>query len=475
MPDGVIRWFDAKAGEAEITRGGRVFRARAEAIEPVARRAGARVHFDIERVDGTERAVDVRLRAGTRVSHRQHRFGTLVGARQADMKGPAPHASVHPELREPQVHPLEVARSWATSVARGDVSVALALYAPDAALHEGGQRLAGRTALEGWLEASLLLGSGRHAGVRGSGGEALITWEPSGPDEPGLAVRCRVEHGEIAEQWVSEVAAPAGETTAGASGGIQLAVFTKGGVAVDDRAKAEDAVGQIVDRLEEPVLFARLKLALEPDPARPRPAVAQAVLDVDGDLVRAQAVAPTMPEATNALVRRLHDRLEHRARHREYLHGSDAVARPGEWRHGDLPTAGPAYFDRPVEERELVRHKTFAVGELTPDEAAFDMEQLDYDFYLFSDLASGSDAIIERVGDGSYRLTRSSPSDLEPGPTAVRLGVSATEVPVLGVHDAMERLDAGAEPHVFYVDAVTGRANVLYRRYDGHYGLITPE
>ncbi|HXY28804.1 MAG TPA: sigma 54 modulation/S30EA ribosomal C-terminal domain-containing protein [Acidimicrobiales bacterium] len=475
MPDGVIRWFDAKAGEAEIARGGHVFPARADAIEPVARRAGARVHFDIERTNGTERAVDVRLRTGTRVSHRQHRFGTLVGARQADMKGPAPHASVHPQLREPAVHPLEVARSWATSVARGDIPAALALYASDATLHDGEQRLTGRTALEGWLEANPLLGSSRHAQVRGAGEETLISWEPSGAEEPGLELRCRIAHGEIAEQWVSEAAAPAGQTTAEAGGGIQLAVFTKGGVAAADRATAEEAVRQIIDRLREPVLFARLKLFHEPDPARPRPAVAQAVLDVDGDLVRAQVAAPTMPEATNALVRRLHDRLEHRARHREYLHGSDAVAEPGEWRHGDRPTARPPYFDRPVEERELVRHKTFAVGELTPDEAAFDMEQLDYDFYLFSDLATGSDALIERVGDGSYRLTRSTASDLEPGPTAVRLEVSATEVPVLGVHDAMERLDSGAEPHLFYVDAVTGRANVLYRRYDGHYGLIAPE
>jgi len=293
MPDGVIRWFDAKGGEAEIVRGGHVFPARAEAIEPVARRAGARVHFDVERVDGIERAVDVRLRAGTRVSHHQHRFGTLVGARQEDMKGPAPHASVHPELHEPEVHPLEVARSWATSVARGDVPAALALCAPDAALHDGEERLAGRTALEAWLEASPLLGSNRHARVRGTGEEALISWEPNGPDEPGLALRCRVAHGEIAEQWVSGSAAPAEEAMAEVAGGPQLAVFTKGKVAADDRASAEEAVRHVIDRLGEPVLFARLKLFHEPDPARPRPALAQVALDVDGDLVRAQAAAPT--------------------------------------------------------------------------------------------------------------------------------------------------------------------------------------
>ncbi|MBO1414556.1 sigma 54 modulation/S30EA ribosomal C-terminal domain-containing protein, partial [Streptomyces sp. FH025] len=30
------------------------------------------------------------------------------------------------------------------------------------------------------------------------------------------------------------------------------------------------------------------------------------------------------------------------------------------------------------------------------------------------------------------------------------------------------------QPFVFYTDTSTGRGNVLYRRYDGHYGLITP-
>jgi hypothetical protein len=27
---------------------------------------------------------------------------------------------------------------------------------------------------------------------------------------------------------------------------------------------------------------------------------------------------------------------------------------------------------------------------------------------------------------------------------------------------------------VFFADETTGRGNVLYHRYDGHYGLITP-
>ena len=40
--------------------------------------------------------------------------------------------------------------------------------------------------------------------------------------------------------------------------------------------------------------------------------------------------------------------------------------------------------------------------------------------------------------------------------------------------EAVERLDVDVEPFVFFVEPESGRGNVVYRRYDGHYGLITP-
>jgi hypothetical protein len=42
------------------------------------------------------------------------------------------------------------------------------------------------------------------------------------------------------------------------------------------------------------------------------------------------------------------------------------------------------------------------------------------------------------------------------------------------VQQATQRLDDGGEPFVFFANAMTGRGNVVYRRYDGNYGLITP-
>ncbi|MER5635531.1 sigma 54 modulation/S30EA ribosomal C-terminal domain-containing protein [Kitasatospora sp. NPDC002227] len=48
------------------------------------------------------------------------------------------------------------------------------------------------------------------------------------------------------------------------------------------------------------------------------------------------------------------------------------------------------------------------------------------------------------------------------------------EVLVLAVGEAVKGLELGGWPSVFITDAATGRGNVLYHRYDGHYGLITP-
>ena len=473
MPDGLIKWFDPRSGEAEIARGARLFSARAGDIESTARRAGARVHFDIRSEPDGERAVDVRLREGTRVSKRQHNFGTLVGARSFDTKGTAPYSQVHPELRQAATHPLEVARAWATSVSQGDSAGALVLYSADPLLHVDGHDLVGRSEIATWIEGTPAYSCARQAHVRGGEETVVVSWDAGGPDQLGMIVQCLIAHAQIAEQWIlqAEAEMPAPDSEAGR---LDIQLTTKGDVGESAKANARDSVLRLVEELEEPVLFARLKLAMEPDPARRRRAVAKASLDVDGDPVQAHVAAHTMPEAIDILIRRLRDRLEHRARHGEFVRHRDPAPGPGEWRHGDLRTIRPAYFDRPTEDRQLVRHKSFALGELIPDEAVFDMEQFDYDFYLFCDLASGADSIMERLEDGSYRMTRQVPLDADIGPTAEKVEVSTAHPSTLTLEEAVERLNSGGEPHVFFADAVSGRGNVLYRRYDGHYGLITP-
>ena len=66
------------------------------------------------------------------------------------------------------------------------------------------------------------------------------------------------------------------------------------------------------------------------------------------------------------------------------------------------------------------------------------------------------------------------PTAIEPGRTAVDLAVSERPAPVLGLDEAIERISASGERFVFFENAASGRGNVIYRRYDGHYGLIAP-
>ena len=109
----------------------------------------------------------------------------------------------------------------------------------------------------------------------------------------------------------------------------------------------------------------------------------------------------------------------------------------------------------------------------TPDEAAADMEQLDYDFWLFRDLASDSDAVLEYV-DGSYRLQRARPVGAEAGPLAIDLTVVEQPPPTATLVEAIAQLEDGGQRFVFFVDAETGRGSVVYRRFDGNYGSLSP-
>jgi hypothetical protein len=45
---------------------------------------------------------------------------------------------------------------------------------------------------------------------------------------------------------------------------------------------------------------------------------------------------------------------------------------------------------------------------------------------------------------------------------------------VLTVAEARKQLDATGLPFLLFAEPTSGRGRVLYRRYDGHYGLVRP-
>ena len=254
-----------------------------------------------------------------------------------------------------------------------------------------------------------------------------------------------------------------------------ITVQTHASVGHDEAEYARAKIDAALLSAHEPVLFVRVSLNRYSDPALAQPAIAQVNLDLNGRLIRAQVARPTMHEAIDELHDRLRVRLQRAAGNWEAIRGGKPSHEPHEWRHQSVPTERPTYFPRPAEERQIVRHKAFSLARMTVDEAAFDMDMLDYGFHLFTEEGSDIDSVLYRPEEGvGHRLAQVDPrpDDVSYGATAVT--VSPHPAPRLTVGQAKQRLDETGLPFVFFRSTDTGRGCVLYHRYDGHYGLIVP-
>lgn len=255
---------------------------------------------------------------------------------------------------------------------------------------------------------------------------------------------------------------------------VEIRVTTDGHVpGIADYAR--DKIGALLHLAHRPVLSARVRVTRHGDPAASRPVVAQANLDLNGRLVRAQAESDSEREAIDRLEARLRHQLERAAQHWEARRGRMPSPDPTEWRHGSEPARRHRWYPRPAEEREIVRHKSFTLHCCTVDDAARDMGMLGYDFHLFTESGTGQDAVLYRAGSTGYRLALITP----PGPHELAtfqlpLTLSTQPAPVLNTDEAVARLNLLDLPFLFFLDADRGRGAVLYHRYDGHYGLITP-
>ncbi len=238
---------------------------------------------------------------------------------------------------------------------------------------------------------------------------------------------------------------------------------------------ARTKIGELGRLTHEPVLHAHVKLSEHGDPAVARRVIAQANLDVNGRPIRAQVEGVTAREAIDRLEARLRRRLERAAESWEARRGGMPKVAPHEWRHESEPTHRPNYFPRPESERRIIRHKSYSLPDCTIDEAALEMELLDYDFHLFTESGSQQDSVLYRDGSSEYRLAQVIPelSD-ELAPFDLPLTISPQPAPRLTVDEAIERIGLLGLPFLFFVDAARDRGTVLYHRYDGHYGLITP-
>ncbi|QNE74294.1 HPF/RaiA family ribosome-associated protein [Streptomyces finlayi] len=255
---------------------------------------------------------------------------------------------------------------------------------------------------------------------------------------------------------------------------VGVQVRNRGQVPDGAEAYARRKVLAVISHVGEPVLSAQVKLTQAANASAARPATAQAVVDVNGRPVRAHVAATTMFEAVDLLQERLTARIARVRRHgtRGPRDGGGPDGRT--WWDGSGHEHRPHRQYLPAEERRIIRHKSFSLARQTPEDALIDLEAMDHDFWVFTDLASGYDSVVYRdVPAGRHRMAslgRSGPQRDFEGP----LSVSTVPVPSIDVGEAVQRLRLTGLPFVFFHDTGTGRGSVLYHRYDGHYGLITP-
>jgi ribosomal subunit interface protein len=246
-----------------------------------------------------------------------------------------------------------------------------------------------------------------------------------------------------------------------------VAVTTRGEVPPAAAEYAAEKVSRLYRYTSEPVVSAHAVLTVSADPARTRPAIAEVGLEFAGSRVRAQAAGSTPAEAVDLVVDRLrHALLQHRhrmlTRHR-WLATRRALA------HDDQPRS-PRWVghpSRPQGDRVLVRRKSFFLEPMSVGEAAFEMDLLGHEFFLFVDRGTGQDAVVRRTHEG-YAV-----QGVVTWPTGSVVPVAYDgTAPHLSLAEAEDRLEHGGEPFVFFLDRTTDRGAVLYLRHDGHYGLI---
>ncbi len=449
-----------------MVRRGRVYLAPLADVDPKARIPNAPVRFRIVRADGEESAAEVRLRAGTRTTPSQRRFGDLSGARRPGTKVVTAAAAYGIDTASP---PFAVVDAWLEAMAAHDLDGAAALYRPDATVHLAAEDATGHHHIRAALDRCPLSGlDPDHADVYGLG---RYVRTDIGGERPGYTSSFIVERGSIIEQWIG--IEPPADTKQRQPTPIQVVVIGPVGDAARDYA--ERRFRHLIDTVGRPVRFSRLKLTAVDNPSSERPALAEAVLDLDRKMIRAHVDAPTFTEAADRVVERLQARIGHeRSRRRSSRRGGTTIR---EWVDEMEADSGPrrrSFVADPVDRPEIVRHRSFAPEELTVDEAAWDLVMLDYEFLLFVEVDSGDDAILERADDSGFVLhfRGGVPDMTSPMPPGVI--VADRPLPRSTVAEAVDVMIGTDDRYRFFVDRDDGRAKVVHRRLDGHVGLITP-
>lgn len=238
---------------------------------------------------------------------------------------------------------------------------------------------------------------------------------------------------------------------------LPVQVWLQGMFATGTGDYARQAITVVVQQIAEPLRAVRVRLRAHRDPAVHFPVVAQANLILGGRPVRVQVHGATARQAIDLLSARLRQHVR-------------AQAERAPQRMPSRPWV--ACLPRPPQERQIVRIKPVRPAVVGVDEAVVELQCRDYDFHLFTEAGAGQDSVVHRAGPIGYRLVQVVPDPAWLAPYTVALSCCDRPAPQLRVSDAVDWLGWCEVPFLFFLDVDRGRGGVLYRRYDGHYGLI---
>jgi hypothetical protein len=125
-------------------------------------------------------------------------------------------------------------------------------------------------------------------------------------------------------------------------------------------------------------------------------------------------------------------------------------------------------------DRLVAREKHVRLLRLDPVAAAWAMDTMDYDFHLFVNAETDEDSVVYRVGPTGYRLASLTSVTMPSQDGCIPWTVNVHPIPTLTPDQAVARLNETDLPFRFFKDAESGRGAVMYRRFDGHYALLTP-